>query len=355
MLNVLVVDDSALMRRQLRQILEADGNIVVTTARNGREALERIAEAMPAVVTLDVNMPEMDGLSCLRRIMRDTPCPVVMVSSITPEGSDAAIRALSLGAVDLICKPDGTVSRGLDRMRIELLGKITAAASARLRPRRLGEVVRATQQAGAQQRKAGALRTASRGDPGVVLIGVSTGGPQTLEAILPQLPADLGRAVVVAQHMPAAFTGSFARRLDGICGLTVLEVDRAMRLLPGHIYIGRGDADIVIERRLGRLMADSRPPDGGLWHPSVDRLVRTALDVVPPANLIGVQLTGMGNDGARAMAILHAEGGRTIAESEETATVFGMPFELIRMGGATKVLACDRIARQLVAWSAGAV
>ena len=257
-----------------------------------------------------------------------------MVSSITQEGSDAAIRALSLGAVDLICKPDGTVSRGLDRMRSELLGKITAAASARLRrPRRLGEVVRAAQHAGEQQRKASAMRTVSRGDPGVILIGVSTGGPQTLEAILPELPADFTHAVVVAQHMPAAFTSSFARRLDGICGLTVLEVDRAMRLLPGHIYIGRGDADMVLERRLGRVVANSVPADASLWHPSVDRLVRSALGIVPSANLIGVQLTGMGSDGAEAMAILHAEGGRTIAESEETATVFGMPLELIRMGG----------------------
>jgi two-component system chemotaxis response regulator CheB len=151
--------------------------------------------------------------------------------------------------------------------------------------------------------------------------------------------------------MPAGFTASFAKRLDGICALHVVEVDRLIPLTAGHVFIGRGDADVVIERRLGRILVNSVKAAESLWHPSVDRLVRTAMEALPAASLTGVQLTGMGDDGAEAMAALKAGGGRTIAESEATAAVFGMPAELIRRGGATAVLPCDRIAERLIAWA----
>ncbi|WP_419758506.1 chemotaxis-specific protein-glutamate methyltransferase CheB [Acidisoma sp.] len=352
MLKVLVVDDSALMRRQLRQILEDTGEMEVQTARNGQEALERIGEFEPEVVTLDVNMPVMDGLTCLENIMRTCPRPVVMVSSITAAASDAAIRALSLGALDVITKPDGTVSLNLERMRLELIGKVKVAG--RGRPRRvtrLREALRAERAAGEERRAIAALSATMRTNPSVTLIGVSTGGPRTLEDILPEFPTDFLNAVVVAQHMPAAFTQSFARRMDSICAIKVMEVDRPTPLLPGHAYIGRGDADVVVERRLGRLVVNSVPSGKSAWHPSVDRLVRSAMAVMPAAALIGVQLTGMGDDGAEAMTLLRAQGGRTVAESEETAAVFGMPAELIRRGGATAVLPSDRIAELILGWT----
>jgi two-component system chemotaxis response regulator CheB len=352
MIKVLVVDDSALMRRQIRQILQESGEMNVQTARNGREALELIESYAPAVVTLDINMPEMDGLTCLERIMRSCPRPVVMVSSITTEGSEAAIRAMALGAVDVITKPGGTVSLGLDRMRDELLAKVKAAATARPRgARSLRENMRAEREAAQQRRQVAAKRADVRSQLGVTLIGVSTGGPRTLEDILPELPADYPNAVVVAQHMPAGFTASFAKRLDGICALHVVEVDRPTPLAAGHVFIGRGDADVVVERRLGRLLVNSVKAAESLWHPSVDRLVRSAMDALPAASLTGVQLTGMGDDGAEAMAALKTGGGRTIAESEATAAVFGMPAELIKRGGATAVLPCDRIAERLVVWA----
>ncbi|EFH09174.1 CheB methylesterase domain-containing protein, partial [Teichococcus cervicalis] len=202
-------------------------------------------------------------------------------------------------------------------------------------------------------RHAAASRASRGAAPGLTLIGVSTGGPRTLEDILPELPADYPQAVLVAQHMPAGFTASFARRLDSICALEVVEVSAPLPLQPGRAYIGRGEADLVVERRLGRLVANAVRADASLWHPSVDRLVRSALGLVPPAALIGVQLTGMGDDGAAAMAELRRLGGRTIAESEETAAVFGMPAELIRRGGATEVLPCDRIAAKLRHWASG--
>ncbi|MDO9711694.1 chemotaxis-specific protein-glutamate methyltransferase CheB [Paracraurococcus lichenis] len=356
MLKVLIVEDSALMRRQLRRMLEAEGDIEVALARNGVEALEQIAAFQPQVVTLDVNMPEMDGLTCLGHIMRDSPRPVLMVSSITEQGSDAAVRALALGAVDVMAKPDGTVSVGLDRMRDELLAKLRAAARARpRRALRLRDTLRAERAAAEQRRAAAAAKAMARGALGLTLIGVSTGGPRTLEEILPELPASYPQAIVVAQHMPAGFTASFARRLDGICEVTVTEVNGPVPLAPGHVYIGRGEADVVVERRLGRLVANSVRADDSLWHPSVNRLVHSALGVAQAGTLIGVQLTGMGDDGAEAMALLRARGGRTIAESEETAAVFGMPAELIRRGGATEVMNCDRIAARLLQWTGAEV
>jgi two-component system chemotaxis response regulator CheB len=354
-IRLLVVDDSALMRKHLRQIFEAEGDFDLAFARTGREALEQVEAFRPDVVTLDVNMPEMDGLSCLEQLMASgAEARVVMVSSPTERGADVTLRALELGAVDFVPKPDGTVSLSIDRISGVLVGKLRAAA--RARPQRahgLRERVRA-QRREAEQRVAAAAaqRAASRsGAPGLVLIGVSTGGPRTLEDIVPDLPADFPWPVVIAQHMPASFTKVFARRMDGVSALEVIEVDAAVPLTAGRVYIGRGDADVVVERRLGRLIANSVPSDASLWHPSADRLVASALEVMPAASMVGVLLTGMGNDGAAAMTTLRKRGGHTIAEAESTAVVFGMPAELIRMGGAEIVLPSGAVSRQLMSWS----
>ncbi|NJL08092.1 MAG: chemotaxis protein CheB, partial [Methylacidiphilales bacterium] len=186
---------------------------------------------------------------------------------------------------------------------------------------------------------------------GVVVVGVSTGGPRTLEDILPALPADLPWPVVIAQHMPMAFTGPFAARLNRLCQLEVVEASEPTPLTRGRIYIGRGDMDVVVESRLGRKLVNAVPSDPNwLWHPSVDRLVRSAMKAFDASNVIGVELTGMGNDGAEAMRDLKAHGGRTIAESESSAIVFGMPGELVRLGGATTVLPAGRIPAQITAW-----
>jgi two-component system chemotaxis response regulator CheB len=187
--------------------------------------------------------------------------------------------------------------------------------------------------------------------PGLVLIGVSTGGPRTLEDILPKLSANFPWPVLVAQHMPANFTDTFARRMDSLCALTVVEVAAGMPLTPGHIYIGRGGTDLTVTDRAGVLHAAARPETPGvLWHPSVEVMVDSAMQHLPPHKLIGVMLTGMGNDGASAMARLHAAGGKTIAESADTAIVFGMPQELIERRAATMVLPCTGIAAQLRIW-----
>ncbi|HYD29315.1 MAG TPA: chemotaxis-specific protein-glutamate methyltransferase CheB [Azospirillaceae bacterium] len=356
MIKVLVVDDSALMRKHLRDILIAEGDIEVEVARNGREALERAAAFAPDVITLDVTMPEMDGLTCLRRLMAVEPRPVVMVSALTEEGAQVTLDALRLGAVDFLSKPEGTVPLDLDGLRVTLVAKVRTAARVRLsRSRGLLDRVRQRHQAGkpdwrtgtAPVRPAPVRRTAN----GLVLIGVSTGGPRALEEILPALPPEFPWPVLVAQHMPATFTNVFARRIDKLSALSVVEVSQPMPLLPGRIHIAQGDADVIVTRRIGRLIAEPVPMDEKRpWHPSTDRMVESALAMMDPRDLVGVLLTGMGNDGAAAMTRLYREGGRTLAESESTAVVFGMPGELVRLGGAGMVVPCGGVARQLINW-----
>jgi two-component system chemotaxis response regulator CheB len=346
--KVLIVDDSALMRKMLRDLFGSLGRFETQTARNGADALDQVERFNPDVVTLDVNMPEMDGLTCLSHIMARSPRPVVMVSSLTRRGAQATLEALALGAVDFVEKPGGTVSVDIEAIRNQLVMKVDAACRSRPRaPRALAKAARDRAETAAPRMRPIAVETVS----GVVLVGVSTGGPRTLEDILPLLPEDFPWSIVVAQHMPGAFTGPFAARLDSICALTVTEVTSPTPLKFGHVYIGRGGADVIIEKRLGRPVVNSVPEDPQHpWHPSVERLVASAMEAMEPSALVGVQLTGMGDDGVKAMTSLLRAGGRTIAEDASTAIVFGMPGELIRMGGAAKVLPSDRIAEQLSAW-----
>nr|WP_211113400.1 chemotaxis-specific protein-glutamate methyltransferase CheB [Azospirillum endophyticum] len=358
-MTVLVVDDSALMRRRIADLLGGAG-FRVETAATGEEALARLPVVDPDVVTLDVTMPGMDGLSCLARIMVEHPKPVVMVSALTGAGAEETLEALRLGAVEAVQKP---AAGSIGRIGEELVETVRAAASSR--PRRVrglrerlrlarariaGEDFVAPAAVPQVAPPAAATPTGGEGE-GVVLVGVSTGGPSTLEDILPLLPAGFPWPVVVAQHMPPTFTATLARRLDELCALRVVEAERATVLEPGMACIARGGADIELARRGGRLQAVCVPaaPDRP-WHPNADRLVVSAMRLLPPDRLMGVLLTGMGNDGAVSMAELHARGGRTIAESEDSAVVFGMPQELIRRGGASVVLPSDRIAGQLTRW-----
>lgn len=373
MIKLLVVDDSALVRRLLREIFLAEGDFEVRTARDGIEALALVASFAPDVVTLDVNMPGMDGLDCLSRIMVEAPRPVVMVSSVTSQGAEAALEALQLGAVDVLAKPDGTLSLSIDRIRPVLVQKVRAAAGARLRQSfRLRERVRHRISGGQGQpapavarprplrRLAGLPGPAAAPDPaqpapvpidGVVLIGASTGGPGAVETVLSGLPGDFPWPIMVAQHMPASFTGPFARRLDQSCGVRVVEVTAPMPLRPGQVHVGRGDGDLILGSRGGGLLAVPAPPlPSSPWHPCVDRLVTSALMHLEPSRILGVLMTGMGRDGAEAMSTLRSRGGRTIAEDESTAVVWGMPGELVRMGGAEVVAPLPEIAGAILRW-----
>jgi two-component system chemotaxis response regulator CheB len=345
--KLLIVDDSALMRSHLSRLFSEQTDYEVRTARNGREAVEENQLFEPDVITLDINMPVLDGLGALAQIMAARPVPVVMVSSLTEKGALATFEALALGAVDYVAKPDGTISLSIDSVGRELLRKVRGALRARPRGRpatpddTLGEI-----------RSPGrSSHTAIAPGHGLVLIGVSTGGPGTLESILPRLPSDFPQPIVVAQHMPSSFTGPFAQRLDGLCAMTVQEVVRPCALEAGHVYVGKGGADVIVTTRGAQRVVLPRPQSAEhLWHPSVELLGRSALEHAPPGNLVAVMLTGMGSDGADAFADIAHRGGRTIAESEQSAVVFGMPKELIARSGAQVVLPRERIAAQLVAW-----
>lgn len=358
MIRLLVVDDSPLIRRLLTELFEAEGDFEVAVARDGAEALAQLTAFQPQVITLDVQMPGLDGLACLDRIMIERPTPVVMVSSLTTEGADETLAALQLGAVDVAAKPSGAVSLRMDEFGPQLVETVRAAAGARIsRVRRLTERVRAAQAVARPTKPSPRPRTqaaapargqASTGS-GIVIVGTSTGGPPALDALLGALPGDFPWPMVIAQHMPATFTAALARRLNGVTALEVVEVSRPTPLEAGTVYIGRGDADVVISERPTGLVAQATPADERYrWHPSVERLTESALACMSPERLIGVLMTGMGNDGAQAMTRLHALGGRTIAEAEETAVVWGMPGELVRAGGASLVAPLDGIGRALL-------
>ena len=355
MLKLLIADDSALMRKCLGDIFKAEGDFEVSFARNGAEALSMARSIAPDVITLDVNMPEMDGITCLSRIMVECPKPVVMVSSITSEGAEVTLQALSLGAVDFIPKPDGTVSLHIDKIKVALVAKVRAAAKARISKSR-GLLERVRHRAQSVEDVTRCARSARNGAAGpvggVVLIGVSTGGPGAIETVLPRLPPNFPWPILIAQHMPESFTGVFARRINSLSELEVVEVTQPMPLRGGVAYIGRGDADFLVGVRAGVLTAIPVPASSlHLWHPSVERLVASALEHITPEHLLGVMLTGMVDDGAAAMAELKSRGGRTIAESEDTAVVWGMPGELVKRGGATLVLPIERVADQLRRWT----
>jgi two-component system chemotaxis response regulator CheB len=356
-IKVLVVDDSALMRKALGNILRAAGDIEVAFARNGLEAVTQLHGFAPDVVTLDIHMPEMDGLACLDRIMIERPSRVVMVASLTAAGADVTLEAMALGAVDFVAKPEGVISLSIDAFAPVFLERVRAASRARLRPTaRLAERVRLRARPGglapvAVQAARPLGRTLQALDS-IVLVGTSTGGPPALDALLSPLPAEFPWPILIAQHMPASFTGPLARRLDRLCALHIVEVTRPTPIRPGTAYVAHGDADMIVSRRPDGPVVLAVPADPALrWHPSVERLVKTALAHIDPGRLIGVMMTGMGNDGAADMARLRTLGGRTIAEAEETAVIWGMPGELVRAGGAELVAPLTDIAHHLMSWA----
>lgn len=360
MIRLLIVDDSPLMRRLLGGVFTTEGDFEIAFARNGVEALEQLQAFKPHVITLDVHMPEMDGLACLDRIMLERPCPVVMISSLTEAGASVTLEAFALGAVDFITKPDRAISLEMETLAPRLVETVRAASRARLPSSlRLAERVRLRSGLGQAPSAQAPRRSAPASPPtrrikaapahGLVLIGVSTGGPPALDAVLSRLRADFPWPIIVAQHMPGSFTGPLARRLDKLCALNVTEAALPMPLARGNIYIGKGDADVIVSVRPdGPVVLAAPALPEHRWHPSVDRLVDSAMQHFAPERLLGVLMTGMGSDGADAMARLKAQGGRTIAEAEESAVVWGMPGELVRRGGAEVIAPLEQIADRIM-------
>ena len=330
-IRVLVVDDSALMRKLIPQMLAADESIeVVGTAVDGSFCLKKIEELRPGVVTLDLEMPGMNGIEALKEIMRRHPLPVIVFSSHSTEGASVTMKALGLGAFDFVPKPKDATAHMADTAR-ELIAKIKAAAESKLKPRLLSGIP-------AKPEKA----PASSAPPNkVIAIGVSTGGPQALEFVLSQLPGDFPGTLVVVQHMPEGFTDMFARRLDEVCPLRVKEAQSGDVLQPGRVLICPGSRHMKVKRLpLGDIVVLCDEPRVNGHRPSADVLLRSVAEEFR-AQAVGVLMTGMGDDGAEGLGAVKKEGGMTIAQSEESCVVYGMPKAAIERGYAIRVVGLD--------------
>ncbi len=339
-IKVLVVDDSALIREVLARMLTRDGDIeVVGTATDPIDAREKIKALNPDVLTLDIEMPNMNGLQFLERLMRLRPTPVVMVSTLTKKGASETLLALELGAVDIVAKPSAEFSGGLDAFGAGLRDKIRAASKSDVRGRSASR---------AEAPKAGkiALKTAAAPEGAVIAIGASTGGVEAIRAVLIELPADCP-PVVIAQHMPAGFTGRFAARLDELCALKVVEAEDRMPLLAGHAYVARGDYHLRVEKSSGQLKC--RLGQDGLesgHRPSVDVLFESVARTVGPM-AVGAILTGMGRDGARGLKLMRDAGAYTVGQSQASALVYGMPRVAFEEGAVVEQAAVEQIAAKL--------
>jgi two-component system chemotaxis response regulator CheB len=333
-IRVAIVDDSALIRSILTAIINAEADMeVVCVAPDPLSAREQIRTLSPDVITLDVEMPKMDGLDFLEKLMRLKPTPVVMISSLTEAGSDAALRALELGAVDFVAKPKLDIAHSMEEYASDITDKIREAAQAKVR--QLTSQVPPSLSADAvlaPQRRQQIGKTEK-----LILIGSSTGGTEALKEFLMPLPAD-APAILIAQHMPELFTASFAKRLDQCCAIKVKEAIHGERIMPGHAYIAPGHSHMMVKLDGANYVTElSQAPPVNRHRPSVDVLFRSAANRVGK-NAVGVILTGMGKDGAAGMLEMREAGSYNFAQDEASCVVFGMPKEAIHLGGVHEVL-----------------
>jgi two-component system, chemotaxis family, protein-glutamate methylesterase/glutaminase len=350
-IKVLCVDDSALIRSLMTEIINGQPDMtVVATAPDPLVARELIKQHNPDVLTLDVEMPRMDGLDFLEKLMRLRPMPVVMVSSLTERGNEITLRALELGAVDFVTKPKVGIRDGMLDYAEKLADKVRAAARARVRQA-------APVQHAAHHAPAGAAHAVGSAPmfnnpllstEKLIIVGASTGGTEAIREVLTPLPPD-APAVLIAQHMPPGFTKSFAQRLNGLCRITVKEAEHGERVLPGHAYIAPGHAHLLLARSGANYIAHlSDEPPVNRHRPSVDVLFRSAAQHAGK-NAVGVILTGMGRDGAQGLLEMKKAGAYTLAQDEASCIVFGMPREAIALGAADEIASLPEMSRRVMA------
>jgi two-component system, chemotaxis family, protein-glutamate methylesterase/glutaminase len=339
MIRVLIVDDSAFVRRALARML---GNLpdidVVGTAADGIEGIEQVKTLKPDVVTLDIKMPRMSGLEALRHIMDECPVPVLLLSSLTQEGADITLRGLELGAMDFVDKSNAQGNMNLGSLTEELVAKIRALAGvphARLTTHRTGEIPLAVEQPEHTRRIE------------VVAIGTSTGGPTALQAIIPRLPENVAAPILVVQHMPVGFTRSLAERLNARSLVSVHEAEDGEVVVPGKVYIAPAGRHMKVRRRGSvRVWLDDEPLNA-LHRPSVDTLM-TSVAHAYASRAMGILLTGMGSDGVEGMKAIRQAGGITLAESEETCVIYGMPKAAVEAGAAERSVPLNRMADEIL-------
>ncbi|CUH96108.1 Chemotaxis response regulator protein-glutamate methylesterase [Propionispora sp. 2/2-37] len=351
MIKILIVEDSAFMRKLLTDVFSAESDFsVLDTARNGKDAVEKVKRLKPDLVTMDVEMPVMDGLTALEMIMREVPTPVVMISSLTKSGAEATLRALELGAVDFVAKTSGPIS-SVTGIRAEIVKKCRAAVKANVAQLTKSHMITAPLQLIAANNNLAAAKPTvyPAGQPEcVVAIGTSTGGPRALQEIITKLPGNLPCGVVVVQHMPPGFTKSLAERLNSLSSLTVKEAEQNDPIRPGVALVAPGDYHMTVESEGNRKIVklSQKPPIGG-HRPAVDPMMESVAKVYG-GRAVGVILTGMGHDGAQGMKAIKKQGGYTVAEDQSTSVVFGMPKAAIELGIIDKVLPLPAIAPEIV-------
>ncbi|MGZ3365873.1 MAG: protein-glutamate methylesterase/protein-glutamine glutaminase [Caulobacteraceae bacterium] len=355
--RVLIVDDSATVRQTMTDVLRSDPQIeVMGVASDPYVAAQRIRNEAPDVITLDVEMPRMDGITFLRKLMAQHPIPVVMCSSLTEAGSETLLQALEAGAVDVILKPKVGVAEHLTESRIRICDAVKAAAGARIRGRQREPVHPTPLPSSIEPQKkltADAMlpppsgRAMARTTESIVCIGASTGGTESLRVVLERLPAD-APGIVIVQHMPERFTASFAKRLDGLCEVDVKEAADGDAVLRGRVLIAPGNLHTMLERSGANYHVTVREgPLVSRHRPSVDVLFRSAARSAG-SNAVGVIMTGMGDDGARGLQEMKRAGARTIAQDEATSVVFGMPKEAIALGCVDRIVALDHLTTEIL-------
>lgn len=344
--RVVVVDDSAFMRKAIASMLADDPEIeVVGVGRNGAEGLRLAAELRPDAMTMDIEMPEMDGLTALQRIMAECPTNILMLSSLTTQGSHAALTALGYGAADVLAKDQSHVSINIVQIKADLLRRVKALG--RTRPPRAR-----AKPAGPSAPRPDRL-TPARTD--LVCIGSSTGGPPVVEKVLAQVPAGFSAPIVVAQHMPEVFTRSMSERLSGLCKVPVVHIEQGMTIEPGRIHICPGGQNTHLKKIGGRMtVAVNREPASTIYYPSVDALLFSAA-ATAGANTLAIILTGMGEDGVRGAAALKQAGGVVLGQSAETCVVYGMPRAVYEKGIAAAMLPPEELAQVLAGACSGKV
>lgn len=357
-IKVLIVDDSALVRQVLSGIFNDTSDIeVVGVAADPYIAREKIKQLNPDVLTLDVEMPRMDGVTFLGNLMRLRPMPVVMVSTLTEQGADVTLRALEYGAVDFVAKPKLDVAEGLKEYADHITGKVRMAARARIKPlqRRPEKKATVSVQGNDVSAKHSAdviLKSTStqkhfRTTDRIVGIGSSTGGTEAIKDLLRDMPMDIPAGIVISQHIPAAFSESFAKRVDSVTALSVCQAQEGQQILPGHVYIAPGDRHLLVERDGARYVCRLNDgPPVNRHKPSVDVMMRSLAQNAGP-NTIGVMLTGMGDDGAAGMGEVKAMGASVIVQDEKSSVVWGMPGEVHKRGFADEVLPLSRMCKRL--------
>ncbi|WP_122628983.1 protein-glutamate methylesterase/protein-glutamine glutaminase [Lucifera butyrica] len=342
MIKILIVDDSAFMRKLLTDLFATEPDfMVIDTARNGKDAIDKVKRLKPDLVTMDVEMPVMDGITALEIIMKEAPVPVVMVSSLTKAGAEATLKALELGAIDFVAKTAGPIS-SITGIREKLLEKCRIAVQANVlqiinKTITASPVVKPTvptMQYGSQTEK-------------IIAIGTSTGGPRALQEVITKLPGNLPCGVVIVQHMPPGFTKSLSERLNSLSALTVKEAEHNDVVTAGSVYIAPGDYHMLLEREGNKtvIKLNPNPPVGG-HRPAVDPMMESVAELYG-AKTVGVILTGMGHDGSKGMQAIKRQKGYTIAEDQSTSVVYGMPKSVIELGIVDKVVPLPAVAAEI--------